>query len=49
MEQNANLTADGVETSTIEMERLIHWLVDHGHTYEEACECISFISGAADA
>jgi len=45
MEQGSNITEEGVEVSTLEIERLIRWLVEHGHTYEEAYECIAFISG----
>ena len=32
------------EKTTIEIERLIRWLVDHGHTYEEAYDCIAFMA-----
>ena len=34
------------ETSntTFEASRLIDWLVEHGHTYEEACDCIKYIA-----
>ena len=28
-----------------ETARLIEWLLEHGHTYEEACECIKRIAG----
>lgn len=28
-----------------EAARLIDWLVQHGHTYEEACDCIKYIAG----
>ncbi len=35
----------GIDESTVEIERLIRWLVQHGHTYQEACECINFMAG----
>ena len=28
-----------------EASRLIEWLLAHGHTYKEACECIDYIAG----
>lgn len=45
MEQGSNLTEREDEMTTTETTRLIQWLIDHGHTYQEACECIAFISG----
>lgn len=45
MEQSSNLTEREDEMTTVETERLIRWLVQHGHTYEEAYECIAFMSG----
>ena len=33
------------EMTTAETERLIRWLVEHGHSYEEAYECIAFMAG----
>lgn len=48
MEQGSNITEGGIEMSTVETERLIRWLVEHGHTYEEAYECIAFMSGRTD-
>ena len=47
-EQGSNLTEGGVDVTTVEAERLIRWLVEHGHTYEEAYECIAFMSGKTD-
>ena len=32
------------EKTTQEIARLIKWLVAHGHTYEEACDCIKTIA-----
>ena len=48
LEQSSSITEGGVDVTTIEAERLIRWLVDHGHTYEEAYECIAFMSGKTD-
>lgn len=48
LEQSSNLTEGGIEVTTTEAERLIRWLVMHGHTYEEAYECIAFMSGRTD-
>lgn len=48
MEQGSEFTEGGVEVTTIETERLMRWLVQHGHTYEEAYECIAFMSGKTD-
>ena len=45
MEQGSDFTEGGVDVTTLETERLIRWLVAHGHTYEEAYECIAFMSG----
>lgn len=44
-EQSSRLTEGGIEVTTVETERLIRWLVNHGHTYEEAYECIAFMTG----
>ena len=27
-----------------EASSLIDWLVEHGHSYEEACDCIKYIA-----
>lgn len=48
MEQGSDFTEGGVDVTTLETERLIRWLVAHGHTYEEAYECIAFMSGKTD-
>ena len=48
MEQSSDLIQGGIEVTTLEAERLIRWLVNHGHTYEEAYECIAFMSGKTD-
>lgn len=48
MEQGSNITEGGIDVTTIETERLIRWFVEHGHTYEEAYECIAFMSGKTD-
>lgn len=48
MEEASNEIEGGVEVTTLEAERLIRWLVNHGHTYEEAYECIAFMSGKTD-
>lgn len=48
MEQGSDLTKEQIEVTTLEVERLIRWLVQHGHTYEEAYECIVFMSGKTD-
>jgi len=48
MEQSSELYEGGIEVTTMEAERLIRWLVQHGHTYEEAYECIAFMSGKTD-
>lgn len=45
MEQGSNIMEGGIDVTTAETERLIRWLVDHGHTYEEAYECIAFMAG----
>lgn len=45
MEQGSNFTEGGIDVTTMETERLIRWLVDHGHTFEEAYECIAFMAG----
>lgn len=37
MEENIN--------TEFEASRLIDWLVAHGHSYEEACNCIKYIAG----
>lgn len=31
--------------TAVEAARLIEWLIAHGHTHEEATECIRFIAG----
>lgn len=31
-EQGSNITEGGIDVTTIETERLIRWLVEHGHT-----------------
>ena len=49
MEQGSNFTEGGIDVTTVETERLIRWLVEHGHTYEEAYECIAFMSGKTDS
>lgn len=48
LEQGSSLTEGGVDVTTTETERLIRWLVQHGHTYEEAYECIAFMSGRTE-
>lgn len=48
MEQGSNFAEGGIDVTTVETERLIRWLVEHGHTYEEAYECIAFMSGKTD-
>ena len=48
MEQGSEITNGGIEVTTIETERLIRWLIEHGHTYEEAYQCIAFMSGKTD-
>lgn len=48
MEQGSNFTEGEIDVTTVETERLIRWLVEHGHTYEEAYECIAFMSGKTD-
>lgn len=45
MEQYSEPAEAGIERETLEIERLIRWLVTHGHSYQEACECIAFIAG----
>ena len=45
MEQSSSLTEREDEMSTVETERLIRWLIEHGHSYEEAYECIAFMAG----
>ena len=45
VEQDSDLPPGGVEESTVEIERLIRWLVQHGHSHQEACECIAFMTG----
>lgn len=45
MGQGSNFAEGGIEVTTVETERLIRWLVDNGHTYEEAYQCIAFMSG----
>lgn len=45
VERDAVLSQGVVEESTVEFERLIRWLVQHGHSYQEACECIAFMAG----
>lgn len=47
-EQGSSLSKGGVDVTTLETERLIRWLVEHGHSYEEAYECIAFMSGKTD-
>lgn len=47
-EQSSNLTEGGIEVTTLEAERLIRWLVQHGHSYEEAYDCIRFMTGKTD-
>lgn len=32
-----------------EAARLIDWLIAHGHTAEQACECIQFIATGGNA
>lgn len=48
MEQGSNSTEGGINVTTVETERLIRWLINHGHTYEEAYECIAFMAGKTD-
>lgn len=48
MEQRSNFVEEGIDATTVEAERLIRWLVEHGHTYEEAYECIAFMAGKTD-
>lgn len=48
MEQGSNIEEGGIDVTTVEAERLIRWLVEHGHTYEEAYECIAFMAGRTD-
>lgn len=48
LEQGSSLTEGGIEVTTLEAERLMRWLVEHGHSYEEAYECIAFMSGRTD-
>jgi len=48
MEQGSSFEEGGVDVTTIETERLIRWLITHGHTYEEAYECIAFMAGKTD-
>ncbi len=48
LEQSSVITEGGIEVTTLETERLIRWLVEHGHSYEEAYECIAFMSGKTD-
>lgn len=48
MEQSSNFTEGGIDVTTVEIERLIRWLVEHGHTYEEAYECIAFMAGKTE-
>lgn len=45
LEQSSNLTERNDEMTTVETERLIRWLIAHGHSYEEAYECIAFMAG----
>lgn len=47
-EQGSNFEEGGIDVTTMETERLIRWLVTHGHSYEEAYECIAFMSGKTD-
>lgn len=35
-----------VSLTATEAARLIDWLVQHGHTYEEACECIKAVANS---
>ena len=48
MEQGSESLKEEFDVTTSETERLIRWLVQHGHTYEEAYECIAFMSGKTD-
>ena len=48
MEQGSEILEGGVDVTTVETERLIRWLINHGHTYEEAYDCIAFMSGKTD-
>lgn len=48
MDQGSDFIEGGIEVTTLETERLIRWLVQHGHSYEEAYECIVFMSGKTD-
>ncbi len=48
MGQGSNFDERGIEVTTVEAERLIRWLVEHGHSYEEAYQCIAFMSGKTD-
>ena len=48
MEQSSEFLEGGVDVTTVETERLIRWLINHGHTYEEAYECIAFMAGKTD-
>lgn len=49
MEQGSNITEGEIDVTTVETERLIRWLIEHGHTYEEAYECIAFMAGKTDS
>ena len=35
------------EMNTKEVDRLIEWLIAHGHSYEEAHECIKYIAATS--
>ncbi len=48
MEQGSDYLEGGIDVTTAETERLIRWLVNHGHTYEEAYQRIAFVSGKTD-
>lgn len=48
MEQGSEQMEGENGMTTAETERLIRWLVQHGHTYEEAYQCIAFMSGKTD-
>lgn len=47
-EENSNSEKEEIDVTTVETERLIRWLIEHGHTYEEAYDCIAFMAGRID-
>ena len=35
------------QMNTKEVDKLIEWLIAHGHTYEEAHDCIKYIASTS--